>query len=229
MAERGHCSAFVVDTHMIRPAVPPRLKKGGQRSLSAAQTLLFLLVALALCGMIIEACFIYRLYQTEQISSATISKLLADETSPTRPPGEDLPPSKPVAHLTDGADVEHHKHVMRWSMVADPILHKMKYENGTLIIQEEGYYYVYSKVFFFLSSESFTHEINVKTERYTGGSILLLQSRNISPRSGRIQSNSFLGGVFHLYKNDAVYVHTSNTARIARHKSVENVFGAYMI
>lgn len=71
MAERGRSSAFVVDTHMTRPPVPPRLNKGGQRSLSAAQTLLFLLVALALCGMIIEACFIYRLYQTEQVSLKT--------------------------------------------------------------------------------------------------------------------------------------------------------------
>lgn len=114
-------------------------------------------------------------------------------------------------------------------MVAEPILYKMTYENGTLIIQEEGYYYVYSKVFFFLGIESFTHEINVRTERYVGGSITLLQSRNISPRSGKFQSNSFLGGVFHLYKNDAIYVYTSNTARIARHKSFENIFGAYMI
>lgn len=123
---------------------------------------------------------------------------------------------------------------MGWSTVADPILYKMKYDNGTLIIQEEGYYYVYSKVFFSIGSESFTHDINVKTERYAGGFITLLQSRNISPRIkestiDRIQSNSFLGGVFHLNKNDAIYVNTSNTKRIARHKSFENVFGAYMI
>ncbi|XP_037545011.1 tumor necrosis factor ligand superfamily member 14 [Nematolebias whitei] len=229
MAERGCSSVSVVDTHRTRPPLPPRLSKGGQRT-SAVQTLLFLLVALALCGMMIEACFIYRLYQTEQVSSATISKLIGgDEASATKPPGEDVLPSKPVAHLTDGPDVVHDEHVMAWSMVAGPNLYEIKYENKELIIQKEAYYYVYSKVFYFLDSSSFTHEINVKTERYAGGYITLLQSRNNSPTPGKIQSNSYLGGVFHLYKNDAIYVNVSNTRRIARHKSFENVFGAYMI
>uniref|UniRef100_A0A3Q3G1Q1 TNF superfamily member 14 n=2 Tax=Kryptolebias marmoratus TaxID=37003 RepID=A0A3Q3G1Q1_KRYMA len=205
------------------------MTKGGQRS-NAVQTLLFLLVALALCGMIVEACFIYRLYQTEQVSSGKIAKLSGgDEASPSKPPGEDVLPSKPVAHLTDGADVVHDKHVMAWSMIADPILYEMKYEDRKLIIQKEAYYYVYSKVFVFLDSESFIHEINVNTERYAGEHITLLQSRNSSPKPGKIRSNSFLGGVFHLYKNDAIYVNVSDTKKIARHKSFENVFGAYMI
>lgn len=177
-----------------------------------------------------------------------------DEASAPKPPGEDVLPSKPVAHLTgktripvvsvtivailipnivvcfpDGTDVVHDEHIMAWSMVAEPLLYEMKYSNKELIIQKEAYYYVYSKVFYFLDSGRFTHEINVKTERYAGGYITLLQSRNNSPKPGRIQSNSYLGGVFHLYKNDAIYVYVSNTTRIARHKSFENVFGAYMI
>lgn len=140
-----------------------------------------------------------------------------------------IPKHNTVVFFPDGTDVVHDEHVMAWSMASEPVLYEIKYENKELIIQKEAYYYVYSKVFFFLDSDSFTHEINVKTERYAGRYITLLQSRNKSPQPGKIRSNSYLGGVFHLYKNDALYVNVSNTKRVARHKSFENVFGAYMI
>ena len=61
MAESGYPSVYVVDTHATRPPVPPRLGKVRRRG-GMAQTLLFILVSMALCGIIIEACFIYRLY-----------------------------------------------------------------------------------------------------------------------------------------------------------------------
>ena len=64
---------FMVDTHATtRPPLPPRLSRGRQRA-GPAQTLLIMLVSLALCGMAIEACFIYRLYHTESVSINAIS------------------------------------------------------------------------------------------------------------------------------------------------------------
>lgn len=68
MAEVGYPSVYVVDTHGTRPSVPPRLSRGGRRCAGMPQRLLFVLVSLALCGMAIEACFIYRLYQPESVS-----------------------------------------------------------------------------------------------------------------------------------------------------------------
>lgn len=68
MAEGGYPSVYVVDTHGTQPPVPPRLSQGGRRHAGVAQRLLFLLVSLALCGMAIEACLIYRLYQPESVS-----------------------------------------------------------------------------------------------------------------------------------------------------------------
>lgn len=67
MAEGGYPSVYVVDTHATRPSVPPRLSQGQQRA-GVGQTLLFLLVSVALCGMAIEACFIYRLYKPQSVS-----------------------------------------------------------------------------------------------------------------------------------------------------------------
>ena len=130
-------------------------------------------------------------------------------------------------YLSDGQDVFHEKHVMAWSMNADPLLYQMDYRNGSLIIQKEGYYNLYSKVFF-SEGGMFHHFVSLRTERYPG-EIILLQARNYSPSQSRSKSNSFLGGVFHLFRNDAVYVNVSDARRVVRHRPFENVFGAYMI
>lgn len=68
MAEDGYPSVYVVDTYGTRPPVPQRLSQGVRRHAGVAQRLLFVLVSLALCGMAIEACFIYRLYQPVSVS-----------------------------------------------------------------------------------------------------------------------------------------------------------------
>ncbi|KAK2833330.1 hypothetical protein Q5P01_017219 [Channa striata] len=229
MDEGGYPSVYVVDCHTSRPPLPPKLKQRPRRA-GAAQTLLFMLVIFALCGMVIEACFIYRLYQTESETSVSLAKFIGDQvvTTPTSIRHSDVSPSKPVAHLTDGLDAKHDKHVMAWSMIADPILYEMDYKDKHLVVQKEGFYFVYSKVIF-LDTDVFRHTVNVKTERYSGESFPLLQSRKYSRGSSQIQSNSFLGGVFHLFKDDAIFVNVSNTARIVKHKSFENIFGAYMI
>ncbi|KAM4717013.1 tumor necrosis factor ligand superfamily member 14 [Anableps anableps] len=231
MARDGISSVFVVDTHATRPTVPPRLGKEKKQS-GAAQSLLFLLVTLALCGMIIEACLIYRLYQSTYAPSASSLKQTGENSvSPTKNPMDGILPSKPVAHLTDGQDVHHDTHIMSWSMIAEPLLYEMEYKNKQLIIQKEGYYFIYSKVYF-SEGGTFYHSVAMQTEKYAGGSITLLQSREYSLKKDKgphSYSNSYLAGVFHLSENDAIYVNISNTKQIVRHKSYENVFGAYMI
>ncbi|TDH03010.1 hypothetical protein EPR50_G00158720 [Perca flavescens] len=105
MSKDGYPSVYVVDTHATRPPLPPRLNQVRQRA-GVAQTLLILLVSVALCGMAIEACFIYRLYQPNSAPSASSSKQIAGQviTHPTKSPGV-IHPSKPVAHLTGETSV----------------------------------------------------------------------------------------------------------------------------
>ncbi|XP_070704494.1 tumor necrosis factor ligand superfamily member 14 isoform X1 [Pempheris klunzingeri] len=258
MAEGGYPSVYVVDSRATRPTVPPRLGQERRRT-GVAQTLLILLVSLALCGMVIEACFIYRLYKHESANSELSSKLISgmsqlftrlinifrylihisdivlrphtdkDLHSPIMRPNLELVPSKPVAHLTDGQDVVHGSRIMAWSMDAEPLIYQMDYKDKKLVIQKDGFYNVYSKVSF-LDSGTFHHSIQMETKRYVGKSIPLLASRKYSEVSRKfLQSNSFLGGVFHLNEGDALFVQLSNTSKILRHKSFENIFGAYMI
>ncbi|XP_059204588.1 tumor necrosis factor ligand superfamily member 14 [Centropristis striata] len=240
MSKGGYPSVFVVDTHATLPPVPPRLSQRRQQ-VGAVQTVLILLVSVALCGMVIEACFIYRLHHTESAASSSFSKQIAGQDVPltTESPRRFLLPSKPVAHLTGVQTVEHGNQIMAWSMVAGPLLHEMYYKNRSLVIQKEGYYYVYSKVFF-LDSNVFHHSVHRNTQLYAGKSIPLLMARKYSDGCSRTpprrrdwpcqaRSNSFLGGVFHLVKGDAIFVKVSNTSKILQHDSLENVFGAFMI
>lgn len=63
-------SVFVVDSHMRPPPLPP--KPASRHRLEAVQTLLFILVTLALFGMAVEACFIYHLYSVKEAIVSTI-------------------------------------------------------------------------------------------------------------------------------------------------------------
>ncbi|CAJ1075236.1 tumor necrosis factor ligand superfamily member 14 [Xyrichtys novacula] len=233
MTECGYPSVYVVDTHTTRPPpLPPRLKQKQDRS-GTVQTLLFLLVSLALCGMVIEAVLIFRLHKTESSdSSGSHSKIIGDVIPAER--RRDILPSKPLAHLTDGQDAVYKNQYLAWSN-GDPLIHEMIYKDRSLIIQKEGYYYVYSKVTF-TDISPFNHSVHVKTKRYKGKSIPLLASRKnpgihtySREELGNQKSNSFLGGVFHFYEDDAIFVKVSNSSQVVRHKPEENVFGAFML
>ncbi|CAB1342193.1 unnamed protein product [Coregonus sp. 'balchen'] len=207
MAEGGvpYPSVFMVDSHAAYPPLPPKPRPPGRGGVT--QSLLFLLVGLALCGLAIEACFIYHLYSTQGSAG---SARMSIQAGPQAPHG-------------DG--------VLVWDMQPQPLLHEMEYKDGKLVIQKEGYYYVYSKVFFSEVNGAFTHSVCKTTPRYLGKDIELLKSRRYHPKSGKMMStsNSYLGGVFHFFDDDSIFVKVKNVTQVRIHYSTENVFGIYMI
>ncbi|KAJ0001298.1 hypothetical protein NQD34_006318, partial [Periophthalmus magnuspinnatus] len=214
--------------HTKPPPLPPR--PGRRRNIGPTQVLLFLLVSVALSGMVIEAWLIYRLYHPPASVSMKSQEILLqrfyfcsalESTNVTE--SEILLLYYPI----DGEDVKaHENNIMGWSEIPEPLLYKMTYKNGCLIFQDSGYYYIYSKVTFNVDS-LVRHSIELKTKYYLGKkSITLLKSMQTSLSR---PSNSFLAGVFHFYKGDAIFVKVSNMVHIARHESTENVFGAHMI
>ncbi|AWP19061.1 putative tumor necrosis factor ligand superfamily member 14-like [Scophthalmus maximus] len=212
-AKDGHPFVYVVDSHAGLPPVPPRLRPKRRRA-GAAQTLLFLLVVVALCGMAIEACFLYHLYTLEPAASASSSQLTGGEegTSPTDWPSYDVLPSKPVAHLTGETIVT----VVAITAIFSSVL---------CVVQ-------FSKRWTRCSSWTTDHvmEPDRKPHLLRNG----IQKRKSHHSEGgtystKTESNSYLGGVFLLYKDDALCVKVSNPARIKRHHSYENIFGAFMI
>ncbi|XP_020790576.2 tumor necrosis factor ligand superfamily member 14 [Boleophthalmus pectinirostris] len=226
-------TVFTVDSyHTAPPPLPPR--PGRKRHIGTTQVLLFLLVSVALSGMVIEAWLIYRLYHPSpptEIALPSAAKLINEASAlrplPTKWPRLVEAPSKPLAHLTDGLDATAPaKDIMAWSEIADPLLYKVSYKDGSLIFHENGYYFIYSKVTFNVDI-LVRHSIELKTKYYLGKkTITLLKSMQTTVSR---PSNSFLAGVFHFYKDDAIFVKVGDTSHVAHHDPTENVFGAYMI
>lgn len=124
-----------------------------------------------------------------------------------------------------GSATVHEKTVMP-SNVSNPLLHGVIYEDGGLIIPKEGNYYVYSKVSF-SDSGVFRHSVTVSREKYLNN-VTLMQSKTDPSASKESGSNSFLGGIFHLYAHDRIFVTVSNTSKIMSNNNYEN-FGAFMM
>ncbi|XP_054616805.1 tumor necrosis factor ligand superfamily member 14 isoform X1 [Dunckerocampus dactyliophorus] len=216
---------YVVDSHATAPPLPPRAARGRGRTGGLAQSLLFVLVSVALGGVILEAVLIFYLHPSRpERASASFSELTAEKLERPPSPSPEVPLSKPAAHLMDGPDAVHDKAILGWSTIADPLLHQMDYKDRSLVIRKDGHYFVYSKVFF-VDVGVFHHTMHTLRDEE---SIPLLQSRTYSTKTEK-KSNSFLGGVFHLHKGDALFVKVSNSSKVARHKTYENVFGAFMI
>ncbi|NP_001268924.1 tumor necrosis factor ligand superfamily member 14 [Danio rerio] len=226
-------SVFVVDGHMRPPPLPP--KPASRHRKEAIQTLLFILVTLALFGMAVEACFIYRLYSVKETiirtdeSHTAMSKQDKVVAEPKKNRLGEMKPSKPMGQLTTGLRVNNE--VVLWHENHDSILHfiKHKSQEGKLIIEKEGFYSVYSKINYKEESILFTHSVVRNTQRFAGEEILLLQSSSLHPKIPRPSiENSFLNGVFHLYKDDAIFVRVKNCT-IVLSNSAENYFGLFMI
>ncbi|CAL8273737.1 unnamed protein product [Lota lota] len=237
--EGTHQHVYMVDTHANCPPVPhrsvppkplPPTPSPPPHGTWSCQALVIILLFLMICGMTIQAVFLYRIYYpTTDADSPSASKMTLDKgcASPTTKPLST--PSKPIAHLTDGYNIHHGKEIMSWSTDGDSFLREMKYKDGQLFVKKEGFYFIYSKVFF-MESAMFDHSVRLRTRTYQHKAIELLKARKYSPRSHLpAKSNSYLGGVFHLKKGDTIFVQVNSTSQILQFLASENFFGAYMI
>ncbi|KAL6460579.1 hypothetical protein MHYP_G00305450 [Metynnis hypsauchen] len=241
-------SVFVVDSRAGIPPLPPKpgQMQAQRRRNRITQTMLYLLVSMALFGIVVEACFIYHLYMTKQSSElpqnektpnadARKGEHFMDQSTVapkrTRPPLFQKP-LKPLAHLTAGSERPGADGVMPWRM--EPELHNLEYKENRLVVEKEGYYYIYSKVCFDEDDATFYHMIVKTTPRYTGTSpIELLRNRyhgehTKPPQNVGSLQNSYLGGVFHFHKGEAVYVLVKN-GRVRLQSSADNYFGMFMV
>ncbi|XP_058233247.1 tumor necrosis factor ligand superfamily member 14 [Hemibagrus wyckioides] len=237
-------SVFVVDGGTGFP--PPLPPKPGQRRIQKRkklliQNLLVVLVCLALAGLLVEGFFIYRLHHTNQtqvsIPAQPKTEALQGERIKEQPSKESRPPtipnpSKPLAHLTVAKKPEK-EGIVEWNgnENGESFVYQFKYKDGKLIVRKEGYYYVYSKLSYSADSTSFSYTVERDTTRYLGKSITLLRHNryNAKPVHKSNVRDSYLGGVFHLLKDDGLFVHVSNGSLIRLYMSADNFFGMFML
>ncbi|XP_043090901.1 tumor necrosis factor ligand superfamily member 14 [Puntigrus tetrazona] len=225
-------SVFTVDSKMGPPPLP--LKPGRRQRRDVIQTLLVILVCVALCGMAVEACFIYHLFTSKENSTPPDEPLTGmrkqekeHAAPPKQKPHGEMKPPKPMAHLTTG--MKPVNGVVLWHENHNFFLYQVKHKanEGKLIIEKEGYYSVYSKINFEVDSILISHSVLRVTHRFLGNEIPLLQSTRLRLKLTTIDS-SYLSGVFHLYKGDAVFVMVKNGTLVLSN-SAENYFGLFMV
>ncbi|KAK1803144.1 hypothetical protein P4O66_021676 [Electrophorus voltai] len=238
----GPCpQVFVVDSQAPTAHMPVRASpRAGRQSLYA----LYLLVALALLGITIEAAFISQLYHRKpEMQASPHTHETAQRIGKKKHQGSDdlneIPPlfAKTTKKLNPAAflqQVARGDGVMEWQTEGlSPFLRGLQYNAGALHIHTEGFYYIYSKVCFSENCFPFKHQVMRRSPRYSYAPTNLMESLRYSCVESEDTEqadvgNSYLGGVFHLYKNDSVYVQVNNGS-LLRTGVYDNFFGVFMI
>ncbi|XP_042621548.1 tumor necrosis factor ligand superfamily member 14-like isoform X1 [Cyprinus carpio] len=226
---------FVVDSQVLPPQVSVR-RDGPQLSV------IYLLLAVALLGVFIEAGFIWHLY-SRTAASSDIQKVEyikgekhtfpssshdSNEILPAKPPKAE---SKPAAFLQIASPPFSGNGVLHWRADSFPVFMRgLEYKDNSLYVQQDGYYYIFSKISHMENCNFFKHQVMQCTERYNFKAIELMQSSRFICVTNLSQSrgNSYLGGIFHLFKGDSVFVKVSNSSQV-HGEAYENFFGAFMV
>ncbi|XP_075903893.1 tumor necrosis factor ligand superfamily member 14 [Nelusetta ayraudi] len=235
---------FVVDRQASYVAMPD-----GKRAkwAAASHTCLLLLVGVALLGLVVEACFIYNLYkQIENLSGPKASQQQGEaQTSPVKfTESNEIPtvlpqPDKfqrPFAQLIGPTPSAERNPVVQWIHEGgDAVLNGMGYHNGSLLVESDGHYYLYSKLTF--SEEEcvlIQHRVMKVTQAY-GHNIELMKSKSHRcatnqrerRQGGQDLWNSFLAGIFYLHAGDRIFVPLDDISKMRMGTS--DRIGAFMI
>lgn len=242
---------FVVDTRSNYVSMPKETLRA-----RLGQKLLLLLVGLTTLGLVVQGYFIYTLYKKTEAfslggshpfylnqSDPRTSALQGGTMSQVGSKGRQNPEQiqhRPFAHLMGSNSPVGVNNVVQWiDKSGDAITHNMSYDKGQLLVEKEGFYYLYSKVQLNAAVECslILHKVMKNTTAY-GQPIELMRSKSFRCRTPKPPSakasagedlwNSFLAGIFHLQSGDKIFVTLENIQKI-RPGPADNFMGAFMI
>ncbi|XP_051241510.1 tumor necrosis factor ligand superfamily member 14 [Dicentrarchus labrax] len=252
---------FVVDSQANYISLPSKKKVTWVR---VGQKFLLLLLGLTMLGLVVEGCFIYNLYKKTEAFSLYMSHPLFQNLSnpkasglqggtimsqvgtkesneiPTMRPHLEPIQQRPFAQLIGSWHPAGETNVVQWVYRGgESITFNMGYNNGRLLVEKDGNYYLYSKVTLNAAEECvlMQHKVMKVTKAYDQP-IELVKSKSFrcrTPKPSTAKSsggedlwNSFLAGIFHLQKGDEIYV-TLDDVHKMRPGNTENLMGAFMI
>ncbi|XP_041789460.1 tumor necrosis factor ligand superfamily member 14-like isoform X2 [Chelmon rostratus] len=264
MAERGvgACpQVFVVDSQANYTSVPGGKKPRWAR---AGQKFLLLLVGLTVLGLVVEGYLIYNLYKKTEAFSLCMSHPLCQNLSspktsgrqggtlmsrvgpyesneiPTVRPHVEQDQQRPFAQLIGSGSPIGENNVVQWvHKGGETITYNMGYNNGRLLVEKDGHYYLYCKVTLNAAEECslIQHKVMKVTKAYDNA-IELMKSKSFrcrTPKPSTAKSsggddlwNSFLAGIFHLQKGDEIFVTLEDIQKM-RPGTTDNLMGAFMI
>uniref|UniRef100_F6YQ65 TNF superfamily member 14 n=1 Tax=Monodelphis domestica TaxID=13616 RepID=F6YQ65_MONDO len=221
-----HPSVFVVDGQTDMPFT--RLGGSKQRACQRTQLGLGLLLLLALAGVAIEGYFLWSFHWDLMALSLRLPRRSYQD--------------KPAAHLTGvNSSLVMNGGPLLWEAhLGLAFLRDLKYQKGSLVCTQPGYYYIYSKVQLGgvgcpegLAGGSVTHGLYKRTPRYPKDLELLVSRRSSCRWTGTSAKvwwdSSFLGGVVHLEAGEEVFVRVPEERLVRVKDGTRSYFGAFMV
>ncbi|KAG7223736.1 hypothetical protein INR49_026418, partial [Caranx melampygus] len=191
---------FVVDSHLNYTSIPSKKRERWARV--GQKSLLLLTIALYEPNPV-------HMNLSSPRASGQQGGVISPRMGSREQPHPDQIQQRPFAHLMGSDHPSGDKNVVQWNEGGEAIIRNMSYNKGRLVVEKEGYYYLYSKVQLNTAEECvlIQHRVMKDTKAY-GESIELMKSKSLRCRSQKSSNtktsdaedlwNSFLAGIFHL-------------------------------
>uniref|UniRef100_A0A8C3SMD0 Tumor necrosis factor ligand superfamily member 6 n=1 Tax=Chelydra serpentina TaxID=8475 RepID=A0A8C3SMD0_CHESE len=136
-----------------------------------------------------------------------------------------------AAHLTGKADQK--ALPLEWvTTLGHAFTSSIQYRHRSLVINETGLYFVYSKVFFrgkICNNVPLDHIVFKQNPAYPASQVLMEDRKMNYCAAGKMWARgSYLGALFNLTKSDSLYVNVSETALVNFEES-KTFFGLYKL
>ncbi|XP_037360326.1 tumor necrosis factor ligand superfamily member 6 [Talpa occidentalis] len=220
----------------LLPALPPQpLKKKRDHNTGLCLLVMFFMVLVALVGLGLGMFQLFHLQKElaelrESSGQKHIESSLEKQVGNPSPPSEKTERRK-VAHLTG-------KHGSRsipleWEdTYGVALVSGVKYKKGSLVINDTGLYFVYSKVYFrgqYCTNEPLNHKVYARNSIYPQDLVLMEERMMNYCMNGQMWArSSYLGAVFNLTSADHLYVNVS-TLSLVNFEESKTFFGLYKL
>ncbi|XP_078075455.1 tumor necrosis factor ligand superfamily member 6-like [Mustelus asterias] len=203
----------------VHPVMVPTLKKGKKDWQKVCTVMILILTFIILASLVLSASYLYQLHEKlnkiKQVQEGVEGKQEKIVGSPVI-----NKPTEIVAHLT-GMNVTKSSTTLVWeNKMGVAFTQGISYNAGALIINETGFYFIYTKIYFrgqqCESNLLLEHTVFKRTKLYRDA-IELMKTRNsincfwLDEDWSR---DSFQSGIFKLSKGDHIYVSVSNPALV---------------
>ncbi|KAG8515785.1 Tumor necrosis factor ligand superfamily member 6, partial [Galemys pyrenaicus] len=221
---------------LLPPLPPPPLKKKKRDHNTGLYLLvMFFMLLVALVGLALGMFQLFHLQKelTElrgTFDQRHIVSSLEKQVGHPSTPSEKMEWRK-VAHLTGKPDSR--SIPLEWEdTYGVALISGVKYKKGSLVINDTGLYFVYSKVYFrgqYCNNQPLNHRIFVRNSVYPRDLVLMEEKMMDYCTIGHMWArSSYLGAVFNLTRTDHLYVNVSALSLVNFEES-KTFFGLYKL
>ncbi|XP_052510152.1 tumor necrosis factor ligand superfamily member 6 [Budorcas taxicolor] len=219
----------------LPPLPPPPLKKRRDHNTGLCLLVMFFMVLVALVGLGLGIFQLFHLQkELAELRESTSQRHTA--SSVEKQIGHPSPPSekkelKKAAHLTGKPNSR--SIPLEWEdTYGIALVSGVKYKKGSLVVNETGLYFVYSKVYFrgqSCNNQPLSHKVYSRNFRYPQDMVLMEGKMMNYCTPGKMWArSSYLGAVFNLTSADHLYVNVSELSLVSFEES-KTFFGLYKL